>query len=186
MTVAFSDYKPYKNNYVAHYEAQNEFAKLQFRTDIRQHLTNDIIKLTTCAEEDCSIGYVHHTRQTVFTSNDSTYSNQIICTARTAKMQCTCIWFFWQTSQSNILKLYTKEQPTVHHTKVFYSLQCTMVFPSQMEKNLKINKGVVCTDGQTTLYVICCCCCCVMYLACSTYGAIETAYYYEHNASSSI
>jgi len=89
--VAFSDYKPYKNNYVAHYEAQNEFAKLQFRIDIRQHLTNDIIKLTTCAEEDCSIGYVHHTRQTVFTSNDSTYSNQIICTARTAKMQCTCI-----------------------------------------------------------------------------------------------
>ena len=55
------------------------------RTASMYTVISNIVKVTTCAEEDCSIGYVHHTRQTVFTSNDSTYSNQIICTARHRK-----------------------------------------------------------------------------------------------------
>jgi len=39
---------------------------------------NDIITLMTCAEEDGGIGNIHDTRQTVLTSDNGTYSNQLI------------------------------------------------------------------------------------------------------------
>ena len=49
---------------------------------------NDIIKLITCAEEGCGTVNIHHTWKTIFTSNDSTYSNPLISVAMQCKKQC--------------------------------------------------------------------------------------------------